>query len=211
MISCPQRRSDLARTLPQLQSAGLHPVVFADGCAPPSREDNRGKAEKAARMAIDQHADLLFCEDDIDLANDFPQALHEARHADQAVTFYLEKPHTHPAEFERIWERAKPKPIRPGFHPVRRFKGSWYGAQCVYLPHSVLSNLSFGVNPANPVDHWLRANLTRMLVALPNPVQHRNAPTLVNPDRKPRVSPTFHLAREGRWQWTTPASAKPTP
>lgn len=176
----------------------MDPIVLSGGCDPPSPTDNRGKAETAVRMALDAGADLLFCEDDIDLATDFPAALRAARHADQAVTFYLEKPYTHPPVYERMWMRNKPAPV--GFYPVRRFKGSWYGAQCILLPLEVLRTLVFGVNPGNPVDHWLRAHLTRMLVALPNPAQHRNAPTLVE-ERKTRISPTFHLPREGRWEW----------
>jgi len=200
---------------------GLSPTIYIDEALVPSPSANRANAERPIRDALDAGMDLLLCEDDIDLATDFVPALEAARETGWPVTFWLEKQWTHP---EHYWPLIAPKGGVPtvgpvGIHKVRRFKESWYGSQCVLLPFPVLERLAqastFGVATGDPIDRWLKAHLPSMLVALPNPVQHRSPPTVVPDTRHARISPTFHLAREGRWMdawqsWITPASPKRT-
>jgi len=201
MITCPPRREERARTLAQFERHGLDVTVFLDPAPIPSPAANRSNAERAIHAAVNADSDLLLVEDDIDLASDFPLALIAAR-GRGPVTFWLDKPHTHPPAWERVIEGGGTQPV--GFYPVRRFKGSWYGSQCLLLPLEVLRALQraphFGVPTGNPFDRWVREQLEGLMVALPNPVQHRSPPAVVDPNRKRRISPTYHMRRDGAWE-----------
>lgn len=203
MISCQQRAADRARTIPQFEAIGLSVTPFVDACDPPSTDKNKWNAERAVRAALEADCGLLLIEDDIDLAPDFMPALQAALRDGGVVTFWLEKPYLHPPEYQRIIARPDAVKAPVGLYPVSTF-GRWYGTQCILIPHTELvaiaASPTFGVPTGAPFDRWVRQHLRGMKVALPNPVQHRSPPTLVDPNRIPRISPTFHLQRDGRWE-----------
>lgn len=183
-------------TLPQVEAAGLEPVVFMDEGQPlPAR--NRANFERAVARAFDDGTDLLLFEDDVDLSLDFAAALEAARAFGEPVVFWLSKEHNHPASWVGAIKFGLDAPPA-GLYPVRRLN-LWFGTQAILLPFAwverVRADAAFGVPDGLPFDRWLRDRLTRLLVALPNPVQHRSPTTLVDPTRVARISPTFHLPR----------------
>jgi hypothetical protein len=158
--------------------------------------------------ALDQRADLLFCEDDIDLAPDFGRFLQLARASERVTYFYLHDPaHYMSARYgiEITHAILKRQPIRAGLHELRQ-RRNLSGGQCVYLPLEFLERANVGTlaDGSRPIDIWLSSVLEHErlapLVALPHPVQHRQVrvarvmPNARNPDKRSR---SFDLER--RW------------
>jgi len=177
--------------------------VYVDEATTRSSNANRMNAERLIREAVDLKVDLLSLEDDVNASSDFPDAVQAARRAETIVTFWLEKQWTHPIPW---WQPIKGRMENvppPGLHPVRKFPQSWYGAQAIYYPLARLRDLmnarDFGVPNGLPIDRWLRTVIPNIRVALPNPIQHRSPPTVIE-HRKPRISPTFHMPRTGSWE-----------
>lgn len=214
MITCRERAEERARTLEQFEELEFAVHVFEDTHPVASPDRNRWNVERVILAAIEQQTDLLLVEDDIDLAPDFPRALERARLTGEIVTFWLENPVTHPTPYGKLLREHNPAaPV--GFYRVDRMKDSWYGTQAVLLPLWVLRALVdrplFGVPNGQPFDRWLRDQVKRVLVALPNPVQHRSPPSVVNPNRRRRISPTYGMRRAGKWEEATwPSSTSPT-
>jgi hypothetical protein len=186
------RSLECARTLAQLDRMGVWPTVFVDDNPSPNSAGNRRNGERVLTWARSLDADLLFLEDDIDVAPDFPAALAAAREVDAPVTFWLDQPHQHPE-----WDRV-------GFYPLASTLG-WRGSQALLLPLSRVQRAcgarAFGDGLPPPIDIFLKHTgaLDGLLVALPNPVQHRSPASVVDPRRPVRVSPTFGLPRVGDW------------
>jgi hypothetical protein len=202
MITCAQRASERARTLRQFEDFGLPVRTFEDACDPPSPAGNRRNGERVLAWAAEKATDLLFVEDDIDLAADFPRALWAARMLGGPVTFWIERERHHPSG----WLDATDATVPPAaFAPIPVMHG-WYGTQCVLLPlESVLvavGSREFGNGRSPPIDIFLRraGALEGLRIALPNPVEHRSPVTLSNPKRPRRVSRTYHLPRVGTWE-----------
>jgi hypothetical protein len=202
MISCRQRQEERAITLAGFDRAGLRARVFESACDPPSAAANRANGERVLTWAAQDGVDLLFVEDDIDLAPDFVVALAAARDLDAPVTFWLESQRQHPT----AWLNAT-----PGAPPTAEFATTdsmigWYGTQCVLLPFArvqvALAHRDFGNGRSPPIDIFLRRSgaLDGLRIAFPNPVEHRSPPTLVNQKRPRRVSRTFNLPRVGSWE-----------
>lgn len=202
MITCPQRAEERAKTLRQFGDFGLPVRVFEGACHPPSAAGNRKNGERVLAWAAETASDLLFVEDDIDLAADFPSALWAARMLGGPVTFWIERERHHPLE----WWDATDATVPPvAFVPIPVMHG-WYGTQCVLLPlESVLVALEareFGNGRSPPIDIFLRraGALEGLRIAFPNPVDHRSPMTLTNQKRPRRVSRTYHLPRVGSWE-----------
>lgn len=194
MISCEARHEARARTLPQLEAAGITTRVHLSPCDPAGPRENARIAATAladARKQARAH-DLpgaLFCEDDIDLAPAFP-TLHALAVRANAVTYF----YTHEALASRLWNaygrdlyhaiRAGER-LTPGLYPIQK-RATLYHNQLVYLPASTLRALdltdlqhnTLRNGQPNAADVWLSRWLqahesTPVLVALPNPAQHR--------------------------------------
>lgn len=204
MITVEARADERQKTLEQFEQLGLDVVVLVDQGDRPSCDNNRRNAERAVKLALEAECDLLLVEDDIDLAPDFVPALAAARRTGEVTTFWLEKAVNHPPAYRRLIDEGGLAPV--GLHLVADMQTFWYGTQAIFIPFEVVRTLVdrpfFGVPNGLPFDRWLREQVWRILVALPNPVQHRNAPTLVE-ERRVRISPTYHLPRVGRWEEAT--------
>jgi len=165
--------------------------------------NNKANARRVILDTADRGRDLLFCEDDIDLAPDFPAALMAAMRTGQTVTFWLHKAQNHPALVRDLVENGG-NGVRPGFYRVVD-QPHWFGTQCVYLPAKMVRRCArmptLHHDSGEPFDSWVRHHIPNLRVALPNPVQHRSPPDLVTGGkRSTRVSPTFHVHRLGSWE-----------
>src|SRR5690606_41444976 len=92
MVSCAQRESARALTIPQLEKAGVAVTVLLDDCAPPVQTPpgNGPIGLKAVRHAMAMGWEhVLIVEDDIDLAPDFPMFLTAALDVGAVTYFYL--------------------------------------------------------------------------------------------------------------------------
>ena len=211
VISCQQREEARAVTLPQLEAAGLTPRVFLSPCDDTQPAGGRGNAlvsAQAIRHALTVGADLLFCEDDIDLAPDFPRFLELARASGRVTYLYLhDVGHYMPERYGAALTNAilTRQAITAGLYPLGTAR-NLSGSQCIYLPFEVLQAAPVHVFQAGsrPMDIWLSQWLhddgITPLVALPHPVQHRQVrvarvkPDQLNPDK---YSKSFSLER--RW------------
>lgn len=211
VISCRQREQARAETIPQLESIGLDPLVVLSPCDDTQPAGGRGNAlasSQAIKHALTVGADLLFCEDDIDLAPDFPRFLNLARRERRVTYFYLHDvghymTHRYGAALTNaILTR---QPIRAGLYELKTAR-NLSGSQCIYLPHEELRRAPTHVFQSGnrPMDiwlsQWLHSDGITPLVALPHPVQHRQVrvarvkPNQLNPDKYSR---SFGLER--RW------------
>lgn len=211
VISCAARTEARAVTLPQLEAAGLQPRVFLSPCDDTQPAGGRGNAlvsAKALRAALEARADLLFCEDDIDLAPDFPRFLSLARASGTVTYLYLHDVGHYMADrygLALAHAIQRGEPIDAGLYPLQK-QVELSGAQCIYVPFETLTDLPIGVLEAGamPIDRWLSLYLQHLgvtpLVALPHPVQHRQVrvararPHLLSVDK---YSKSFSLER--RW------------
>lgn len=184
IISCQQRTESRAVTTRQLEAAWLTPVSFLSPCEPPRSAGNRENAlvsARALRHAQAAGGDLLFCEDDINLAIDFPRFLNLARQAKRVTYFYL---HDRLERMQRLYGLPmaaaimRGDPIPAGLHELQASE-AYVGAQCIYIPQVTLQALTLGTleDGRLPIDRWLSRQWEELpappLVALPHPVQHR--------------------------------------
>lgn len=206
-----QREQARSETIPQLEAAGLQPKVFLSPCDAHQPAGGRGNAivsHQAIQAAVRANTDLLFCEDDIDLASDFPRFLELARRAARVTYLYLHEPSgAMTTRYGLTLTQAilKRERIPAGLYELQE-RRNLGGAQCVYLPREFLQVTRFETLAAggSPIDIWLSNHLhgngITPLVALPHPVQHRQVrvarrmPNATNPDKYSR---SFHLER--RW------------
>lgn len=211
VISCKAREAARAETIPQLEAAGLTPRVFLSPCDESMPAGGRGNAlvsQEALQAALEASADLLFVEDDVDLAPDFPVFLELARTANQVTYLYLHDVGHYMADrygLSMAHAIQRGEAIDAGLYPLKR-QTELSGAQCIYIPHDALVRLPvhlLGLGKI-PIDRWLSLHWVdrgiRPLVALPHPVQHRQVrvararPLAKSPDK---YSKSFHLER--RW------------
>lgn len=198
------RRRYLAATVEALEAAGLEPKVFRQS-ADIAQPNQRQNALRALRWAAETNEALLFCEDDIELGEDFSAFLHLARAQQRIVTFFLAHEMFHPPEVAvRFTQHVihpdgarTGVPLDPGLYRVAHFYPEWSGTQCVYLPseavHGFLAEEP-SLAPGRPFDIALRDYARRhgpMLAALPNPVEHQTPTTLVDTSRRGQKSMTF--------------------
>jgi hypothetical protein len=242
VLSAAERRTTRDLTLAQLTAAGLKPVVSLntpthENAAIADKEADHlksagyrvwitGDPEKgygghnniaggrpAFFEAFETGSDLLYCEDDIDLAHDFLWFLGEARAVRDAVTYF----YTHDGRGDKqlgaryglhVWRSLKRcmyyrEPFPPGLYRVRDTTKLNSG-QAILFPHEVLQLLPLDElnHSHSAVDMWTQSRVTKVgvpiLVALPHPVQHRHDRTGRQPSVNPnKTSQSFDL-RPGR-------------
>jgi len=207
MVSCAQRESARALTIPQLEKAGVAVTVLLDDCTPPVQTPpgNGPIGLKAIRHAIAMGWEhVLIVEDDIDLAPDFPMFVEAALKTNAAVYLYLNDRESRMrdilgTELTRSILAKEPQPRR--LVRARRYAGL-FGAQAVLLPAAILPTVerwqaakgdSFDANILRALVH----KQFPTLVAIPHPVQHRHDRTARTPDERLKKSHSFNLARIG--------------
>jgi len=241
VLSAPERHETRDETIQQLQAAtGVKPAVSLSNCsdanaalidAEASRYEQAGHrvwttgdptlgycgknnsdgARAPVMTAVEEGYDLLYCEDDLELADDFPWFLAEARAVEDAATYL----YTHDFRSDkqlgkrygtRLWARLKQaarneRPFTPkGLYRIQDANHTNSG-QCIYLPHAVLTQLPLQeLKPTKSAfDTWIQHRLMKfrvpVLVALPHPVQHRHVRMgrPVNPRHKTKFSMSFDL------------------
>lgn len=136
-------------------------------------------SREALEYAIALGRGVLFCEDDIDLAPDFPAFLRKAAHGNVTTYFY-----THEGPGIRLSHGTVlcaaimgGVPVPSGLYSVRSPRR---GTQCVFIPHTALARFPLeelhGGAPIDvALDRWLDRLGIPAFVALPNPVQHRHS------------------------------------
>lgn len=197
IISLVDRTEARNLTIPQFQALCIKPQVILsdptkDGRAYGNPRSNLAAARLALAAAIEAEADLLFCEDDIDLnPRTFLQAVEIAREVDEVTYLYV---HDDPKRLVTHYRSDLANHIRRGgTMPLQAVKlrspRELDNTQCVYLPHRYLSDLlerhgkaSFDVHLWTALAAWH----IRPWVVLPHPVQHRNDLTMRDPARHTR-------------------------
>jgi len=197
VISCEQRTVARGLTVPQLVRAGLTPIVILSPCLPAGAEGNAAATREALKLARDAGGDLLFCEDDIDLAKDFPAALALARTVTNRVVYLYA--HDAASRMHRVYgvplaQRIRnAQPIPTGLYPAF---ADVMGGQCVYLPRAVVRRTP---DPHRLPCDQLFAAVARdagALIRLPHAAQHRADRTARPPaDNAGRTSRSYDLPR----------------
>lgn len=203
-------------TLPQFHALGIHPTVFLDECILTEEKTELGNkwiGEKAIRWALAQAPDkpILFLEDDIDLAPDFPDALRLAITAGVTTYFYIneanpfnEKTFTRMERLygARLAERmVRREPTRMRLVEARSYVGL-FGTQCVLIPPNIASRVAEEHIPRarKAFDAALQACLAEKhrpaFIAVPNVVQHRHDRTAREPERFMKRSVSFDCPRK---------------
>lgn len=207
MVSCAQRESARALTIPQLEKAGVAVTVLLDDCTPPVQTPpgNGPIGLKAVRHAIAMGWEhVLIVEDDIDLAPDFPIFLQAAIESGAAVYLYLNDRESRMrdilgSDLTKSILAREPQPRR--LVRARRYAGL-FGAQAVLLPAAILPTVEqWQAAKGDSFDaNILRALMHKQfptLVAIPHPVQHRHDRTARTADNRVKKSLSFALPRVG--------------
>lgn len=239
VLSAAERRATRELTLTNLKAVGLDPVVSLNtptehnaAIADQEREhlEQRGYrvwvtgdptkgyggrnnmlgGQPAFYEALETGSDLLYCEDDIDLAPDFLWFLDEARAVRDAVTYF----YTHDGRGDKqlgaryglhVWRALKRcmyyrEPFEPRGLYRARDTTKLNSGQAIFFPHEVLTLLPLDElnHSHSAVDMWTQNRVTRagvpILVALPHPVQHRHDRTGRQPSANPnKTSQSFDL------------------
>ena len=193
MISCEFRDEARSITIPQLEAAGLEPVVFLSPCTPPGPKHNALVSFRALQHAQREDEHVLFVEDDVDVnAGALQDALQMAVEANCIVYMYHhDKPKTM-SEFYGSFvsgevlagEALSDIDLKPMLYQIHNIEAA-NGSQCIFIPRDVLR--CFELRSLHPegqrwlgtaaFDVWLPRMIDRMgleaRVALPHPVQHR--------------------------------------
>jgi hypothetical protein len=187
MASCRVREVARSRTIPQLRTAGLEPVVFLSPCDPAGPEQNRAVALEAMRHAATVGAPALYVEDDIDVDPLlFRWSVDLAARLDAVTYLYL---NDSPARLREHFGREVAATVENrgvlvrGAYAVRE-RAALFGTQCVLIPVRLLGAMVGILEESGtrakrmPWDGrlhtWLRANRNEpVFVTLPHPVQHR--------------------------------------
>jgi len=206
MISCAQREAARAETIAQLEAIGLEPFVFLSPCNPAGQIGNATVSRRALEYAALLNLPTLFVEDDIDLAPDFSWFLQRAD--PDRVTFLFMAELTKGRMPNRAISLYGPdiadaafsgRPMPRQFVQARHWNGLW-GTQCLLIPPKVVKDLAEDLRePYTAFDEHLRAYLERtrhpVMIALPNPVQHRGVRIARNGAGSGYRSFTYHSER----------------
>ena len=183
MISTPEREHARQKTIPQLTQAGYEPRVFLNTPDPNSYPYGTAiNALQALQWAATRNTNVLFTEDDIDIAPDFAWHANLASNLN-AITylFLIDNPkrvraRQDPQTSARILNRQS---IKRGAYTIRE-RQQLYGTQCVMIPQRlILTMIKLLQEPQRqPWDGrlywWLRRTPQEPAYEmLPHPVQHR--------------------------------------
>lgn len=215
LISCRQRDRARELTLPQLAAVGIHPQVFLDDCLltdTVTELGNKWVGERALRWALEQHPNrpILFLEDDIDLAPDFPAALEMAVAENLTTYMYINELSRHDNQtflrMERLYgtkladQLKRGVPTRLRLKQARSYVGL-YGTQAVLIPTTIAQSLldTYLARARKAFDAALQICLqdknTPALIAAPNVVQHRHDRTAREPEQYVKRSLSFDCPR----------------
>lgn len=208
MISCTQRRyTERPRTLKQLSKVGIVPNVIESACDPAGGPLNRLAAWEAISGV---QGDCLFLEDDIDVnAPLFDFFLDKAQESGEVVTFTCFRESLHP---KGILNERNPLPRLVEMVNTKDRYG-FYGTQGIYLPDWAVTKIKASMedfvtmsglplDDCDGFDFWIKENISKILMAFPNPVQHRDPPKMrivtngEEDKRRPHVSLSYHLGAE---------------
>lgn len=204
MLSHVSRRDTIRkRTLEQLPVA---PIVVESFATSGTDAEVRRKAYECMRHA---EGDMVFLEDDLKVnAPLFLRQVERAKNLGEVTVFCLLRKSLYPAWALRS---SAPEGLVPmvGFDAYRGF----HGTMAVYLPESLVSYalahpeefhdngepLKKPVVPADfergkvtGFDFWLKCRARRMFVAIPNPIDHADPPSVHGlPRRSVMKSPAF--------------------
>lgn len=206
MVSLASREAARGLTIPQLHAVGLDVRVFLDNAPEPPegrRRGNKAIGFQAIRESLAAGLPILFTEDDIDLAPDFTRYLNAAlRHGVTTYLYLNERPDRMRRHYgEDAYQLIAGK--RPMPRRLVRTSHYWglFGTQCVLIPHAVAEGL-LGTPEHHPdasFDGTLLRHLALtsapILVAVPNPVQHRHDRTGRHHDSSVKRSWSFDVPR----------------
>lgn len=198
MRSCVWRQEMRDATLESFRAVNIPVEVTLDPCDAPTRPKGIMTALSALTPCAGQNT--LVLEDDLIAAPVLPLWLKVAERQDRPISLCTMRWHMHTPEVTHA-SRTK-QPIPTGLFPIgNRLK--WWGSQAMYLPAPIVDLAlaryeRFGLtdHPAGGFDTWLRTlfntNGITLMVAIPNPVQHRDPPpTFGHTPKAPRLSKTF--------------------
>lgn len=198
-------------TVADLRNIGIEPDVITIQDAPPNQIANRHNAYRALGKAYDG-APVLMLEDDV-IPNDHLVEWIEwlELHAPGVVTLYAPVGKFYTPDLRSFVEHSViPRVGMHGLAPLLGLRG-WYGAQAVWIPtitaERMLSDKLFTIfehAPYGPWDHAIRMHLQThqedMHITIPNIVQHRAPPSVVNRTGPRHTTPIFdRAARPPEW------------
>lgn len=213
MISCQQREVERQKTLVGLNALGFTgwlehpdakdapdgtPVLVLDACNPPSAQNNRRQALLGLELAARQGVAALLFEDDIEASEDLLTWLELARYLDSVMSFCAWNASNHPPEVAAAAGRAER--LSTQVVDAVQLERFW-GTQCVYIPARLVPKLLEADKPGDTdsFDRFLGKTCQALgepiKLAIPNPVQHRQVPALVDTTRSPQPSLTFGLGK----------------
>lgn len=210
MISCQQRGDERAKTLSQLEALGITgwqdiadaapntPALVIGSCDPPTPRDNRRQALLGLELAAKAGVSALMFEDDIDIHADLLTWLECAYYLDDVMSFCAWNENNHPLRVARAAERRER--IETQVVDAINLDKFW-GSQCLYIPARLVGALLKRGNDGNdePFDIFLGKACKQLnepiKIAVPNPVQHRRASTLVDSNRNTKPSLTYDLGK----------------
>lgn len=190
----PARAAECARTVALWRAQGVTPTVLE--CTrviywqPPGPVAHGLLGQFVAKTALREGRTLVWCEDDVEIDARLVAWLCDLTPTlDQAVTLYVPSYRFLRSETRGLSAEAWP----PRLFPVRSF-ADWWGSQALVLPPTVCE----AIVQRCPVERngfdimvreTLRAMGQRLLVAVPNPVDHRSPPSVTSPRYRPHHSP----------------------
>lgn len=199
------RSAILDKTVEDLRDVGIEPSVINVQQGNPSQIANRRNAHNALVKAFNGNP-VLVLEDDV-IPNrylvDWIEWLEST--AQQVVTLYAPVGKFYTQPVRNVVEAGANVPLHmTGLYTLQGLRG-WYGAQGVWIPTRIAENMIadrlFALHehePYGPWDHAIRRHLQdrddEMLVVVPNVLQHRAPPSVVNRSGRRHTTPIFDLA-----------------
>lgn len=215
MVTTQARQEVRAATLASLEAAGITNTIIQEQTEPPSQSAQRRNVHaallKALQAATSDTLGVLLVEDDIEVAETLGEWVEYVQEQEHPVTFYA-------IQAERLWPadmlRVATGEVTPKEGKLVRLRniGTWWGAQCLWLPLPLVERLvRHPVMPIHergygPFDTTLATLLREwggsMLGAAPGLVRHTALPNLAQPS-KPRheaasFSRTATVPKKGR-------------
>lgn len=194
------RKTELEKTIAELATVGLKPDVVQVQEEAPAQYRNRRNAFAALKAAFVGNP-VLVLEDDVTPAETLPAWLdYLERTEDHVVTLYgcVGKFYAGKTR-EMVENHGTPRTSRVEWVPATR---TFYGSQALWIPASeaeaILADKLFTLHehePYGPWDHAIRTHLVargrRLRITIPNVIQHRAPPSVINRPGSHK-SPIFH-------------------
>lgn len=201
------RSAILDKTVTDLRDVGIEPSVINVQQGNPSQIANRRNAHSALVKAFNGNPVLVLEDDVLPNVNLVQWIEWLERYVDSVTTLYGPVGKFYTPEVRRFVEAGVTVPRHlHGVHTLQGLRG-WYGAQGVWIPTSIAEDMIadrlFAIHehaPYGPWDHAIRRHLIerygRMLVTVPNVLQHRAPPSVVNRSGKRHTTNIFDLVEK---------------